>query len=150
MSGSVIVLMIIAAAGVIMLLVRPAMALGYLYCVGVGLLMAGKFLYPFTSGTDEVLHCLALGGGVGSVFGLFFALVIATDKNNVGGIIGCIIAMPIVMLIAGFFLVLALGFVAMIKQGMGMQAIGSAMIAWAFITSLIGSGGSILILIFKK
>lgn len=150
MEKLVIALAVIALAGILMLIKWPGAALGYLYCVGVGLAMALRFLYPFTSETYEVLHCLTLGGGVGAMFGLFYALAIRESKANIGVIIGCALLLPILMFVVGFILIVALGLFAMIQSGQGNLVLGSALVMWGFIAALIGGGGSIILIIFDN
>ena len=150
MEKLIIALAVIALAGIIMLIKRPGAALGYLYCVGVGLMMALRFLYPFTTETYEVLHCLTLGGGVGAVFGLFYALAIRESEANIGVIIGCALLLPILMFVVGFILIVALGLFAMIQSGQGNLVLGSALIMWGFISALIGGGGSIILIILDN
>ena len=81
METLIIALAIIGIAAVVMLIKWPGPAFGYIYCVMVGLAMAFKFLYPFTSETYEVLHCLTLGGGIGAVFGLIYAVSIVEQRR---------------------------------------------------------------------
>lgn len=150
MEKLIIALAVIALAGIIMLIKRPGAALGYLYCVGVGLMMALRFLYPFTTETYEVLHCLTLGGGVGAVFGLAFAVALHGSEYNIGVILGCAILFPILMFIVGFILIVALGLFAMIQSGQGNLVLGSALIMWGFISALIGGGGSIILIILDN
>ena len=102
MEKMIIALAVIAIAAIVMLIKWPGAALGYLYCVGVGLAMALRFLYPFTSETYEVLHCLTLGGGVGAVFGLAFAAALRGSEYNIGVILGGILLLPILMFVVGF------------------------------------------------
>ena len=150
MEKMIIALAVIALAGILMLIKWPGAALGYLYCVGVGLAMAGAFLYPFTTETYEVLHCLTLGGGIGAVFGLFFAAGLHQEKYSIGLIIGGIILLPILMFVVGFILIVALGLFAMIQNGDGNLVLGSALVMWGFIAALIGGGGSIILIIFDN
>ena len=140
---------IIAFAAIIMMFRKSAAVLGYLYCVGVGLAMAACFLYPFTEEAYEVMHCMTLGSGIGAFFGLFFALVIQ-QKAGMGAITGCLFILPILMFIAGFIIVLILGFGLMISKGDGAQVVTAGMVTWGMITGIIGSGGSILIIIFDN
>lgn len=113
----------------------------------IALAMAFKFLYPFTSETYEVLHCLTLGGGIGAVFGLIYAVVIRLSEANLGAIIGGALLFPILMFVVGFILIVALGLFAMIQSGDGNLVLGSGVLMWGFITALIGGGGSIIVII---
>lgn len=150
MEKLIIALAVIALAAVIMLFKWPGPALGYIYCVLVGLAMAFRFLYPFTTETYEVLHCLTLGGGVGAVFGLFYALAIRGSEANIAVIIGCAILLPILMFVVGFILIVALGLFAMIQSGQGNLVLGSALLMWGFIAALVGGGGSIILIILDN
>ena len=150
MEKMIVALAIIGIAAVVMFIKWPGSALGYLYCVLVGLAMALKFLYPFTTETYEVLHCLTLGCGVGAVFGLFYALAIRGSEANIAVIIGCAILLPILMFVVGFILIVALGLFAMIQNGDGNLVLGSALVMWGFIAALIGGGGSIILIIFDN
>lgn len=150
MEKMIIALAVIAIAAIVMLIKLPGAALGYIYCVGVGLAMAVRFLYPFTTETYEVLHCLTLGGGVGAVFGLIFAAALRGSKYNTGVILGGIILLPILMFVAGFILIVVLGLFAMIQRGDGNLVLGSALVMWGFIAALIGGGGSIILIIFDN
>ena len=145
----IIAIAIIAVAAIMMLIKWPDSFLGYIYCVGVGMAMAFKFLYPFTAGTYEALHCLTLGGGIGAIFGLFFALAIH-QKIGTAGILGCTLLLPVIMFIVGFFVVLALGLFAMIRNGDGNLVLGSAVVMWGLIAALIGGGGSIIVIILDN
>ena len=147
MEKMIIALAIIGIAAVIMLIKRPGAALGYIYCVGIGLAMAYRFLYPFTTETYEVLHCMTLGAGVGAVFGLIFAVVLHGSEYNIGVIIGCAVLLPVLMFIVGFILILILGLFVMIQNGDGDLVIGSAVLMWGFIAAVIGGGGSIILVI---
>lgn len=147
MEKLVIALAIIGIAAVVMLIKWPGPALGYIYCVMVGLAMAFKFLYPFTSETYEVLHCLTLGGGIGAVFGLIYAVGIRLSGANFGAIIGGALLFLILMFVVGFILIVALGLFAMIQSGDGNLVLGSGVLMWGFITALIGGGGSIIVII---
>lgn len=140
---------IIAIAAVILLIKRPDVAMGYLYCVGVGLAMAACFLYPFTEEPYEVMHCMTLGSGIGAFFGLFFALIIQ-QKCGMGAIAGCMIILPILMFIVGFIIILVLGLGLMISKGDGAQVITAGMVTWGLIAGIIGGCGSILIIIFEQ
>ena len=150
MEKMIIALAVIAIAAIVMLIKWPGAALGYLYCVGVGLAMALRFLYPFTSETYEVLHCLTLGGGVGAVFGLAFAAALRGSEYNIGVILGGILLLPILMFVVGFILIVALGLFAMIQNGDGNLVLGSALVMWGFIAALIGGGGSIILIIIDN
>ena len=147
METLIIALAIIGIAAVVMLIKWPGPAFGYIYCVMVGLAMAFKFLYPFTSETYEVLHCLTLGGGIGAVFGLIYAVAILLSEANLGEIIGGALIFPILMFVVGFILIVALGLFAMIQSGDGNLVLGSGVLMWGFITALIGGGGSIIVII---
>ena len=150
MGKMIIALTVIAIAAIVMLIKRPGAALGYLYCVGVGLALALRFLYPFTSETYEVLHCLTLGAGVGAVFGLAYAAALHGSEYNMGVILGGVILLPILMFVVGFILIVALGLFAMIQNGDGNLVLGSALVMWGFIAALIGGGGSIILIIFDN
>ena len=150
MEKMIIALTVIAIAAVVMLIKRPGSALGYMYCVGVGLALALRFLYPFTSETYEVLHCLTLGAGVGAVFGLAYAAALHGSEYNMGVILGGAILLPILMFVVGFILIVALGLFAMIQNGDGNLVLGSALVMWGFIAALIGGGGSIILIIFDN
>lgn len=150
MEKMIIALAVIAIAAVVMLIKWPGAALGYIYCVGVGLAMAVAFLYPFTTETYEVLHCLTLGGGIGAVFGLAYAVALRGSEYNLGVILGGAILLPILMLVVGFILIVVLGLFAMIQRGDGNLVLGSALVMWGFIAALIGGGGSIILIIFDN
>ena len=150
MEKMIIALAIIAIAAIVMLIKSPGSALGYIYCVGVGLAMAVSFLYPFTTETYEVLHCLTLGGGIGAVFGLAYAVALRASEYNIGVILGGALLLPILMFIVGFILIVALGLFAMIRSGQGNLVLGSALVMWGFIAALIGGGGSIILIIFDN
>ena len=150
METLIIALAIIGIAAVVMLIKWPGPAFGYIYCVMVGLAMAFKFLYPFTSETYEALHCLTLGGGIGAVFGLIYAVSIRGTEANLAAIIGGALLFPILMFIVGFILIVVLGLFAMIQSGDGNLVLGSGLIMWGLITALIGGGGSIIVIIFDK
>lgn len=150
MGKLIIALAIIGIAAVVMLIKWPGPAFGYIYCVMVGLAMAFKFLYPFTSETYEVLHCLTLGGGIGAVFGLLYAVGIRLSGATLGVIIGGALLLPILMFVVGFLLIVALGLFAMIQSGDGDLVLGSGVLMWGFITALIGGGGSIIVIIFDN
>lgn len=150
MEKMIIALVIIAIAAIVMLIKWPGSALGYIYCVGVGLAMALRFLYPFTVETYEVLHCMTLGAGVGAVFGLFFALALRSSEYSIGVILGGVILLPILMFVVGFILIVVLGLFAMIQNGDGNLVLGSALVMWGFIAALIGGGGSIIVIIFDN
>lgn len=150
MEKLIIALAIIGIAAVVMLIKWPGPAFGYIYCVMVGLAMAFKFLYPFTSETYEVLHCLTLGGGIGAVFGLLYAVGIRLSGATLGVIIGGALLLPILMFVVGFLLIVALGLFAMIQSGDGDLVLGSGVLMWGFITALIGGGGSIIVIIFDN
>ena len=150
MEKLIIALAIIGIAAVVMLIKWPGPALGYIYCVMVGLAMAFKFLYPFTSGTYEVLNCLTLGGGVGAVFGLIYAIGIRFSGVTLGTIIGGALLFSLLIFVVGFFLIVALGLFSMIQNGDGNLVLGSGVLMWAFITSLIGGGGSIIVIILDN
>lgn len=146
MDKMIIALAVIAVAGVFMLVKWPSSALGYFYCVGIGLLLSARFLYPFTEESYEVLHCMTLGDGIGAVFGLFFALAIH-HKIGMAGIIGCVFLLPVLMFIVGFLVVLVLGLFAMLQKGDGGTVVTSALVMWGLIAALIGGGGSIIVII---
>lgn len=150
METLIIALAIIGIAAVVMLIKWPGPAFGYIYCVMVGLAMAFKFLYPFTSETYEVLHCLTLVGGIGAVFGLIYAVSIRGTEANLAAIIGGALLFPILMFIVGFILIVVLGLFAMIQSGDGNLVLGSGLIMWGLITALIGGGGSIIVIIFDN
>ena len=150
MQKMIIALAVIAIAAIVMLIKCPGAALGYIYCVGVGLAMALAFLYPFTTETYEVLHCLTLGGGVGAVFGLAYAVALRGSEYNIGVILGGAILLPILMFVVGFILIVILGLFAMIQRGDGNLVLGSALVMWGFIAALIGGGGSIILIIFDN
>ena len=150
MEKLIIALVIIVIGAVVMFIKWPGPALGYIYCVAVGLAMALQFLYPFTSEPYEVLHCLTLGGGIGAVFGLIYAVTIRGSEANIGVIIGGVLIFPILMFIVGFILILVLGLFAMIQRGDGELVLGSDLIMWGFIAALIGGGGSIIVIIFDN
>ena len=150
MEKMIIALAVIALAGILMLIKWPGAALGYLYCVGVGLAMAFKFLYPFTVETYEVVHCMTLGAGVGAVFGLCFAAALRSSEYSIWAILGGIILLPILMFVVGFILIVALGLFAMIQKGDGNLVLGSALVMWGFTAALIGGGGSIILIIFDN
>lgn len=150
MEKMIIALAIIGIAAIVMLIKWPGPSLGYIYCVFVGLAMAFRFLYPFTTETYEVLHCLTLGGGVGAVFGLFYAVAIRGSEANIGVIIGCALLIPILMFIVGFILIVVLGLFAMIQNGDGNLVIGSSLVMWGFIAAIVGGGGSIIVIIFDN
>ena len=73
---------ILVLAAIIMLIKWPKSALGYLYCILVGVALAAQFLYPYTSESYEVMHCFTMGGGIGAVFGLFFAIGIQQNMGD--------------------------------------------------------------------
>ena len=150
MEKMIIALVIIAIAAIVMLIKWPGSALGYIYCVGVGLAMALRFLYPFTVETYEVLNCMTLGAGVGAVFGLAYAVALRGSEYNIGVILGGVILLPILMFVVGFVLIVALGLFAMIQNGDGNLVLGSALVMWGFIAALIGGGGSIIVIIFDN
>ncbi len=140
---------IIGLAGVIMLMKWPGPAFGYLYCVAVGLLMAGRFLYPFTSTTYEVLHCMTLGAGIGSVAGLAYAMGIKLS-GDMGSIIGGAVLMPILMFIVGVALIFVLGIVGMFQNGSSSEVVTSGLVLCGLIAGIFGGGGSIIVIIFGK
>ena len=150
MGKMILALAVIIIAAVIMFIRRPGAALGYIYCVGVGVAMAVAFLYPFTTETYEVLHCLTLGGGIGAVFGLAYSVALRASEYNIGVILGGAILLPIVMFVVGFILIVALGLFAMIRNGDGNLVLGSAVIMWGFVSALIGGVGSIIVIIFDN
>lgn len=150
MEKMMIALAIVGIAAIIMLIKRPGAALGYIYCVGIGLMMAYKFLYPFTVDSYEVMHCMTLGAGVGAVFGLFFAIALHQSGYNIGVIIGCAILMPVLMFITGFILIIVLGLFVMIQNGDGNLVLGAGVVLWALVAAIIGGGGSIILVIFDN
>lgn len=149
MEKMVIAWVILAIAAVVMLIKWPKSALGYLYCILAGVLLAARFLYPFTSETYEVMHCFTLGGGIGAVFGLAFAAGIHQDMGPLG-IIGCLLLIPLAMFVVGFVVILILGFSQMIRQGQGDQVLGAGLVTWGLIAAIVGGGGSIIIVILEK
>lgn len=112
--------------------------------------MAAAFLYPFTTETHEVLHCLTLGGGIGAVFGLAYAVALRGSEYNFGVILGGAILLPILIFVVGFILIVALGLFSMIQNGDGNLVFGSALVMWGFIAALIGGGGSIILIILDN
>lgn len=149
MEKMIIAWVILAIAAVIMLVKWPKSAMGYLYCILVGVLMAARFLKPFTSETYEVVHCFTLGGGIGAVFGLFYAVGIHQDMGALG-VIACAILLPLVMFVVGFIVILVLGFSLMIQQGHGGEVVGAGLVTWALVAAIVGGGGGILVIILDK
>lgn len=147
MEKMVIAFVLIALAAVVMFVKWPASAFGYVYCVAVGLMMAGAFLYPFTSTTYEVMHCMTLGGGIGAVAGLLYAISIKTSGATLGVIIGGAILFPILMFIVGFIIVFALGIMLMFQNGSAAEVVTAGLVTWGLIAAIIGSVGSVLIII---
>ena len=149
MSNMIIAWVIIVIAAVILLIKAPKSACGYIYNVVIGIILAGIFLYPFTEESYEILHCFTLGGGIGAVFGLIFAVTLLFLDD------GCAVGFwmfisPILMFIVGFIIIFILGIVGMIQNGDGTQVAVSGMLTWGLVSAIIGGGGSILIVFFDN
>lgn len=140
---------ILAVAAVVMLVKWPKSAMGYLYCILVGVVLAARFLYPYTSEAYEVMHCFTLGGGIGAVFGLFFAVGIHQNMGPLG-VLACILFLPLLMFAVGFVVILVLGFALLIQQGHGGDITTAGLLTWALIAAIVGGGGSIIVIIFEK
>ena len=141
----IIVLAITAIVAIIMLVKCPPLALGYLYCVVVGLIMATVFLSPYISKPDDIFFCVTLGAGLGAVFGLLFASII-NDDNSIGSIIATAIFLPILMLIVGFILVMALAFFFTILS-ISNSELFSILSIVGLIAALGGGGGSVIVIL---
>lgn len=144
-----IILAVIAIAGVLMLFKWPGAALGYIYCVGTGTALSVKLIGGIARG-DEIFYCLLIGAGIGAVFGLAFAVGLHSSHYSIAIYLIGALLLPILMVIVGFFLILALGIVAMFMHGDGDNVIISTLIMVGLIGGIVGGGGSILVIILDN
>ena len=79
--------------------------------------------------------------GLGTTYTVsFFAVIL-------GVIIGGAILFPILMFIVGFIIVFALGIMLMFQNGSAAEVVTAGLVTWGLIAAIIGSVGSVLIII---
>lgn len=148
MATIIVVWIIIIISVVLMLIKWPIASIGYIYGIAVGLMLAFWFLYPYAAETNEVSHCMTLGGGIGAMVGLLCALAIHSNEGSeVGAIIGSLILAPIAEFIIGFVVIVVMGLVLMIQGGQAGTVIPAGIIMFGLISCIIGGGGSIIMII---
>ena len=90
---------------------------------------------------------MTLGGGIGAVARLLYAISIKTSGATLGVIIGGAIVFPILMFIVGVIIVFALGIMLMFQNGSAAEVVTAGLVTWGLIAAIIGSVGSVLIIV---
>jgi hypothetical protein len=122
----------------------------FLYCTGVGILLALTLLND--GSRDGTLISIALGGGVGALVGLVYALIFHADRHHIpfGLFLNLFIVAPVIELILGFVIVLILGLVAAAIRGSGDSVMKGGALLLGLLGAILGGGGTVYVVVFKR
>ncbi|MBQ9968559.1 MAG: hypothetical protein IJO88_07540 [Oscillospiraceae bacterium] len=144
---------IIGIAALVMLIKWPTSLIGYLYCIVVGYFVSDWFLGSLIESHSDFMQIATLGCGVGAIFGLVFAIIIHRIKDleaDIGVILFCMVLTPILMIVLGFIAIGAILVIWMLETGKVFELTAAGVVTWGLVSSLIGGGGSIVVILMDS